>query len=76
MINIVIVQAIHQEKEVYKGSSYGWYSDNSYLANYLGSWFVRGGKYSGNKGVFASDYESGETNLGYSVCSTRFIIIP
>ena len=62
-------------KEVYKGSSAGWYGDYSRLATSSDPWFNRGGNYSlgANAGAFNSDYYDG---VASSTVSSRLIITP
>ena len=62
-------------KEVYKGSSAGWYDDNSDLAGSNYPWFVRGGYYYYGTfaGAFCSGIDNGNAN---SYSSSRLIITP
>ena len=62
-------------KEVYNTGNYGWYSDNSNLADSGDPWFVRGGGHNdySNAGVFYSNYDGGNVNVGYS---SRLVITP
>ena len=62
-------------KEVLNTSSYGWYSDNSYLASSNYPWFYRGGNYSNDSraGAFSSSNGSGFAN---AFCSSRLVITP
>ena len=62
-------------KEVYKGSSAGWYSDNSGLALSNYPWFNRGDRYNSgtSAGVFSSDANYGCDD---SSVSSRLVITP
>ena len=62
-------------KEVYNTGSYGWYSDNSYLARSGNPWINRGGSCGNGSyaGVFHSGSSLGNTHSNYS---SRLVITP
>ena len=60
--------------EVAKSSGYGWNKDYAHFVGSSGSWFVRGGYYSGGSGAGVFSF-FGDTGTRYSTDSARACLV-